>query len=121
MNVTSKSIVLIASVAAAGLFAVIDMAQSRPEPTPAATIEVRFPRAEEMLAQAKGPRGPIARPVMNTAPARDCVHEHWPYMADECLSGVTVPTPVRTIPIQRRVPSEVPAQRTTGRTLVASR
>jgi hypothetical protein len=121
MNITSKSTVLIAAFAAAGLFAVIDMAQSRPEPTPAATVEVRFPHAEEMLAQAKGPRGPIARPVMNTAPVRGCVHEHWPYMADECLGGVTAPTPVRTIPIHRRVPSEVPAPRTTARTLVASR
>ncbi len=49
-------------------------------------------------------------------PSSDCVHEHWPYIADECLvsdEGVPV-KPVRTIKIERR--TKVPA----GKVMIAS-
>jgi len=104
----NKTLVLTAAVLATGFVAAIDMAQSRPEPTATATVAARFPAPAQMMA-ALNPAQPAAedrkadRAMM---PDEGCTREHWPYIADECLTtaqGAKVKKPARTITIERRV------------------
>jgi hypothetical protein len=93
----------------AGAVVIADMAQSRTtEATPAATIEYRFPQATEMLTQRSGAFSTKTDrlPVKGAKPAAACAHEHWPYIADECLAASpreAPRAPVRTISFERRV------------------
>lgn len=98
-----------AAVIATGLVAATDLALSRSEPSAAATVSARFPtRSEMLLALDSNPpavtrAGEVDR---NLVPAPACVREHWPYIADECLTasnGGSVKPPSRTITIERPV------------------
>ncbi len=95
---------------AVGIIAV-DLAQSRaPEMSPAATVAARFPQSHEKLA-VPAPAQPAESSSVNKAdrlpvPVLGCTHEHWPYLADECLvstTGAPVRKPIRTIPFERRI------------------
>jgi hypothetical protein len=113
MIITAKKpLIAMAALAAAGLVVAIDMAQSRPQISPAAAVAERFPAANElMLAHNVGKAAQTSAPTVNpaksdrVAPA-ECVREHWPYLADECLvssDGAKPRKPTRTISIERRV------------------
>lgn len=81
---------------AIGVVAATDLALSRTEPTAASTVAARFPAQSELL----------ALPDQGLAPSAACVREHWPYIADECLTstgGGAVKPPSRTIPIERQI------------------
>ncbi len=120
----AKSMIGLSALIAVGIVA-IDMAQSRTSDNPpAANIETILTEPVETLpaiapirhvsnAERKADRLP--RP-----PAAACVHEHWPYIADECLvatSGLSVSKPARTITIERK-PSK---PETVGKTIIVSR
>lgn len=116
MFTISKSMVGTAAVIAVGLVAAMDLAQSRtPEMSASATVSARFPASAEMMAvrsliEPAGEKRQSA-PKTKKAPAESCVHEHWPYMADECLSskaGDKARPPVRTIAIERRIAEAAP-------------
>jgi len=97
----------VAAAAIVGFFAASGLAFSRAEPSAAATVASRFPTQAEMLVALND------NPQIDTrsgasdrglAPASACVREHWPYIADECLTapnGGTVKRPNRTITIER--------------------
>jgi hypothetical protein len=116
-----KSMIGLSALIAVGIVA-LDMAQSRTsDVAPASNLETILTDPVETLAE-------IALPACHTSnkerkadrlprtngPA--CVHEHWPYIADECLvaAGGPVNKPARTINIERK---PAPA----GKTAVASR
>jgi hypothetical protein len=108
MFTINKTLVLTAAVIAAGLVAAIDMAQSRTEPTAAATVAARFPAQGEMMVSLnKGePTAEDRKTDKSLMPSEGCSREHWPYIADECLTspnGASVKKPTRTITIERRV------------------
>jgi hypothetical protein len=114
MIATRKTLIVMTALAAAGLIGAIDMAQSRPGLSPAASVAARFPGADEiMTARNVGRTAKTPAPVVNPAKAdrlapASCVHEHWPYVADECLvsgEGPRPNRPTRIIPIERRAPS----------------
>jgi hypothetical protein len=114
MIATRKSLIAMSGLIAVGLFAAINIAQSRTsEASPAATVSARFPGATETLVVHNiGRTAPqetvsVAKPAKaeRTAPA-SCTHEHWPYVADECLvstEGARPSPPSRVIRIERRV------------------
>jgi hypothetical protein len=111
LNLTA---VATAAIIAVGLVAASDLAMSRTEPTAAATVAARFPAPAEMLIalQANPPVQTGSQNDRVLVPSAACVREHWPYLADECLStpeGGTVKRPNRTITIERRMVAE-PAQ-----------
>jgi len=107
-TITNKTLVAAAAVIAAGFVAAIDMAQSRTE-TAAATIAARFPSQAELMVSLDVPqslRSFSGKTDKIIAPAGGCTREHWPYLADECLTatdGVKVKAPTRTITIERRI------------------
>ncbi len=104
--------VAMAAVIAAGLVAATDLAMSRTEPTAAATVSARFPTKAEMLValQEHPPVQTRGRESdKSLVPAAACVREHWPYIADECLTtpeGGAVKRPNRTITIERRIAAD---------------
>jgi hypothetical protein len=86
----------------------MDVAQFRPpELTPAETVALRFPKSYERLASV-GPMVPVETLNLGKSdrlpPQGSCIHEHWPYIADECLVAQQ-PTqkPARTITVERRI------------------
>ncbi len=93
---------------------------ARTQDSAAAAIAARFPAQDQMFAActpAPAPAGAAEdaqAPAKIFSPAGDCVREHWPYIADECLAadeGVPV-KPVRTITIKRpatKAPKAKPA------------
>jgi hypothetical protein len=122
----NKVLLAVAGLAAGVLLMAAGMAESRPQAEPSrapelsATVAVaaRFPTPEDMMvarlivpAQSavvftRAAQRPAPVPASVRRPA--CVHEHWPYIADECLNnddGVTAPRPIRTIAIERRFAS----------------
>jgi hypothetical protein len=104
----SKPMVGAVALAVAGLFTALDMAQSRPEANPATTVAARFPNAGEMLVflTAVQPAAISPKSDKNPAPASSgCTREHWPYIADECLTreGGKVQRPARSITSERRI------------------
>jgi hypothetical protein len=122
MSPIRKSMFAIAAIAAAGLAAAINLAQGSPQDTAtlattsaAAAVAARFPQIDEMMvarfilpAQSNAvfaaKAEAAAEPVF--VPTENCVHEHWPYIADECLvarDGASLHKPARTIPIENRV------------------
>lgn len=117
----AKSMIGLSALIAVGIVA-IDMAQSRTtEVAPAANLETILTDPIETLA--------VIAPARHTSnaerksdrlqrtPAPTCVHEHWPYIADECLvatGSAPVNKPARTINIERK-PALV------GKTAIASR
>jgi len=107
-TITNKTLVAAAAVIAAGFVAAIDMAQSRTE-TAAATIAARFPSQAEMMVSLDAPqsfRSISGKTDKIIAPAGGCTREHWPYIADECLTatdGAKPRRPARTITIERAV------------------
>lgn len=112
MTASRTPLMILAALAGAGLITAIDMAQSRPHDlSPAAAVAARFPTADERMAiRDLGRRAPPAAPSAVTSGKGDrqvpagCVHEHWPYVADECLvtDGPRRNPPVRIIRIERR-------------------
>lgn len=98
-----------------------DGLSARTSNTAATNIAARFPAPDQTFAAYTPDPAPrtvnIDRAAAKTfVPNGDCVHEHWPYIADECLvsdEGVPV-KPVRTIKIER--PTKTPA----GKVMVAS-
>jgi hypothetical protein len=105
----AKSMIGLSALIAVGVVA-IDMAQSRTSDVapasnletvlidPVETLAVIAPTRHTSNAERKSDRLPRAQ-----GPA--CVHEHWPYIADECLvatSGLSVSKPARTITIERK-------------------
>lgn len=116
-----KSMIGLSALIAVGIVA-IDMAQSRTsDVAPASNLETILTDPVDTLAE-------IALPARHTSnkdrksdrlqrpPSPACVHEHWPYIADECLvaTGAPVNKPARTINIERK-PAPL------GKTAVASR
>ena len=108
MITINKTLILTAAVLATGFVAAIEMAQSRTEPTAAATVAARFPATGQMIA-ALNHAQPVAedrKADKALMPSEGCTREHWPYIADECLvttDGGKVKKPTRTITIERRV------------------
>ena len=108
MITINKTLVLAAAVLATGFVAAIDMAQSRTEPTAASTVAARFPAPAQMMAALNHaqPAAEDRKADKVLMPSEGCTREHWPYIADECLTttdGAKVKKPVRTITIERRV------------------
>jgi hypothetical protein len=97
MIAISRPLIGISALIALGIVAV-DLAQSRADVSAAAQVAARFPHAHEMVI-------PLAK--SDRMPASGCSREHWPYIADECLTATgrtTVPPrPARTITIERRI------------------
>jgi hypothetical protein len=106
---SKKTLIAMAALIAGGLVAAMDMAQSRPQLSAAATVAQRFPGADEVMAAHNVGRAvPAANPEKSSRQPAECVHEHWPYIADECLvssDGAKPRKPTRTITIERRVAS----------------
>ena len=103
----NKTLVVTAALIAVGFVAVNDLAQSRTQLSAAATVAARFPSQSEMML-VRGAAGQAGTP--DTA-ADSCVREHWPYIADECLTatdGAKVKRPTRTITIERRIADASP-------------
>jgi hypothetical protein len=103
MIATRNALIVMTALAAAGLIVVVDMAQSRAqEPSPTASVSARFPGADEIMVvhnigkAVPQQTAPVASPVKadKLTPA-SCVHEHWPYVADECLVSSEGPRPSR--------------------------
>lgn len=106
-TITNKTLIAAAAVIAVGFVAAIDMAQSRTE-SAAATVAARFPSQAEMMVSLDAPslRSMNGKTDKMNTPAGGCTREHWPYLADECLTatdGVKVKAPTRTITIERRI------------------
>jgi hypothetical protein len=98
----NKTLVVTAALIAVGFVAVNDLAQSRTQLSAAATVSARFPSQSEMMLV----RGAATQAGVPETAAEPCVREHWPYIADECLTatdGAKVKRPTRTIPIERRI------------------
>lgn len=107
MFTINKTLIATAAVVAFGLVAVIDIAQSRTEPTASQTVAARFPVKAEMMAAVNltEPTEETRKGDKGMMPAEGCTREHWPYIADECLhatDGERRKPPARTIPIGRR-------------------
>ncbi len=106
MFTISKPLIATAAVIAT-LVVVADMAQSRtPELTAAAMVAHRFPQPNEMLAQRSGAfAAPTDQGRKRGTSTNSCTREHWPYIADECLTSAGEPArrPVRTISTERRI------------------
>jgi hypothetical protein len=111
-----KSLVVSAFLAAAPIAALgMKPSSAEQEPSPASTIASRFPASTETLVVENMGRAERKSAIENTATdlssaqrpaAAPCVHEHWPYVADECLvaaDGAAVKQPARIIRIERRV------------------
>lgn len=101
----NRTLVATAAVIAVGLVAVIEVAQSR-QPTAAAVVAARFPAPSEMLISVQLP-GQAGQAERGTS-GEGCTREHWPYIADECLTPANGQSrqprrPVRTITIERRI------------------
>lgn len=112
----NASLVALSALLAVGAVTV-DGLGARPQDSAAAAIAARFPAADQTFAaHTPAPAPPAAvkdtsAPAKIFSPAGDCVREHWPYIADECLAadeGVPV-KPVRTIIIERPAPQAKPA------------
>lgn len=124
----SKPLIAMAALISAGLVTAVDMAQSRPqELAPAAKVAVRFPKSNEMMIAGLRIAPPavnaIAKGAKQPAPAATCTHEHWPYIADECLSaeeGAKARRPARTISLERKLADKRQDDRAPA-TAVASR
>lgn len=103
MFTINKMLVVSAAVIATGLVAVSDFAQSR-SPNAAAVVAARFPTQAEMLLVLPASEDE-AVPMDKAVPgASGCTREHWPYLADECLTsagGAKAKRPIRTIAIER--------------------
>lgn len=116
-----KSMIGLSALIAVGIVA-IDMAQSRTsDVAPATNLETILADPVDTLAvitttrHTSNKERKADRLPRTNGPA--CMHEHWPYIADECLvaAGKTpVNKPARTINIERK---PAPA----GKTAVASR
>ena len=115
-----KSMIGLSALIAVGIVA-LDMAQSRTsDVAPANNLETILTDPVDTLAvitttrHTSNKERKADRLPRTNGPA--CVHEHWPYIADECLvaTGAPVNKPARTINIERKL---APA----GRTAVASR
>ena len=115
-----KSMIGLSALIAVGIVA-LDMAQSRTsDVAPATNLETILTDPVDTLAvitttrHTSNKERKADRLPRTNGPA--CVHEHWPYIADECLvaTGAPVNKPARTINIERKL---APA----GRTAVASR
>jgi hypothetical protein len=110
MIAISRPLIGVSALIAIGIVAV-DMAQSRTQETAASIVSARFPQAHERMVGAIPLPAGIEKAVLGKSdrapsPSSRCVHEHWPYMADECLvtNGVApTPKPARTITLERRV------------------
>jgi hypothetical protein len=114
MIAISRPLIGISALIALGIVAV-DLTQSRADMSAAAQVAARFPHAHEMIV-------PLAK--SDRMPASGCTREHWPYMADECLSGTdgaTVRRPARTITIERRIAENASQLMRVEATMVASR
>jgi hypothetical protein len=128
---TNKILLAVSAFVSVGFGAAIDLAQSRqPDIAPismsqgATAVALRFPQADEMMvakfvvpAQSKVVFTPRSDTQLDKVfvPTQECVHEHWPYIADECLvarDGGKVHRPARTITTERpvRLPVHAPAQ-----------
>jgi hypothetical protein len=119
-----RPVIALCALLAAGVVTVIDLAQSRPqEASPATQVAARFPQAHERatLVQPRQVPSASARSThISSAAAKGdklraaptaCVREHWPYIADECLSTTAsgkTRRPIRTITIERQF-AEKPA------------
>jgi hypothetical protein len=97
----------------------LDGLNARTSNTAATNVAERFPAQDQTFA-AYVPATEIVNAghaaTKTFVPSSDCVHEHWPYIADECLvsdEGVPV-KPLRTIKIER--PTKAPA----GKVMIAS-
>jgi hypothetical protein len=135
----NKTKLAIAAIAFLGLGAAIDLAQSRqPDVAPismsqgATAVALRFPQTNEMMvaklimpAQSKVVFTPKADPQSDKVfvPTQECVHEHWPYIADECLvarDGGKVHRPARKIITERPV-RPIPGPASASARMIASR
>lgn len=118
----AKSMIGLSALIAVGIVA-IDMAQSRTSDLapatnfetiltdPVETLTVVAPARHISNAERKADRLP-------RVPAATCVHEHWPYLADECLVSTSgLSKPARTITIERKPSTPEPA----GKTVIVSR
>ena len=140
--IITKPMIALSAVIALALVGGLDMigpkaAQSR-DTSPATTISERFPSAvqasavldhsgaQNSNAGAAGQRGD------RLLPAATCTHEHWPYIADECLvseDAAVARKPARTITIEKHpgrkapqaAPAPAPARLASVATTVASR
>jgi hypothetical protein len=106
MFTINKVLIVAAAVIATGLVAAVDIAKSGTE-TPTATVAARFPSQAEMM---------VSLGTQTETPAAiqggECSREHWPYIADECLTtanGGQVKRPARKITTERPVVASVPA------------
>ena len=115
-----KSMIGLSALIAVGIVA-LDMAQSRTsDVAPASNLETILTDPVDTLAvitttrHTSNKERKADRLPRTNGPA--CVHEHWPYIADECLvaTGAPVNKPARTINIERK-PAPL------GKTAVASR
>lgn len=98
MFTINKILVVTAAVIATGLVAAVDIAKSGTE-TAAATVAARFPSQAELMLTLDPVQPEATKPG-------DCTREHWPYIADECLTranGAQAKRPIRTITIERRI------------------
>jgi hypothetical protein len=96
MIAISRPLIGISALIALGIVAV-DLTQSRADISAAAQVAARFPHAHEMVI-------PLAK--SDRMPASGCSREHWPFIADECLTATgrnTAPRPARQITIERRI------------------
>jgi hypothetical protein len=114
MIAISRPLIGISALIALGIVAV-DLTQSRADMSAAAQVAARFPHAHEMVI-------PLAK--SDRMPASGCSREHWPYIADECLTATgrtTAPRPARTITIERRIAENASQLMLVEATTVASR
>jgi hypothetical protein len=114
MTFISKPMIAASAVIAMALVAGFDMAgpsvAKSPDATSAMKISERFPAAGETMAEVDGSglnvrRGSAGARHQRPVAATGCTHEHWPYIADECLvSEDAAPRkPARTIAIEKRI------------------
>jgi hypothetical protein len=105
----NSPLIALAALAAVGIVTA-DSLYARTSNTAATNIAARFPAQDQMFAAYTPAASAVTVNSDRAAkkmfvPSEDCVHEHWPYIADECLvadDGVPV-KPVRTITIEKRV------------------
>jgi hypothetical protein len=121
MTIITKPMIVVSAVIAMALVGGLDMigpkaAQSR-DTSPASTISERFPSAVQATAAldhagTQNPNaGSAAQRGDRMVPAATCTHEHWPYIADECLVSEDVAAarkPARTITIEKRLGGKAP-------------
>ena len=116
MTIITKPMIAVSAVIALALVGGLDMlgpkaAQSR-DASPAATISERFPSAVQATAALdhagaqNANVGAAAQRGDRLVPAATCTHEHWPYIADECLvseNAAAARKPARTITIEKQL------------------